>query len=214
MNGRNDVRVVYRDLIRDAIYEQVVNGELKPGDRITELEWAKIFNTSQAPVREAIRDLEAMGVVVSIPFKGAFVREMTVKDLKDIHQIRIGLEGVALKNAILKASDQDIENVKSIFCLMTEYAKNGQKEEFIKEDIHFHEKIVELADTTELMKMWKMCNVELWTAFNVQMSQSDLVKFAVSHKEILDVLEKRQTRRAFEVMDEHFTEVTTEIYEG
>ena len=76
-------RKVFKDLIRDAIYEAIVNEELKPGDRIVEMEWAERFSASQAPVREAIRDLEAMGIVVSIPFKGSFVREMTEQQIED-----------------------------------------------------------------------------------------------------------------------------------
>ncbi|MBM4761216.1 GntR family transcriptional regulator [Bacillus sp. B15-48] len=211
-NPKIQSRMVYRELIRNAIYDKIANGDLLPGARIIELEWAKEFSTSQAPVREALRDLESMGIIVSIPFKGTFVRQMTVKDLLDIHKVRSGLEGVALKNAILKATDQDINEMSAILNKMKEHTKRGEWEEFIEEDIHFHRRIVELADTTELMKMWNLCNIKLWTKFNVKISNANLIKFANSHEVIYEVLKNRQIERAFDVMEHHFEEMVEDSF--
>lgn len=210
MNVKIETRLVYKDIIRDAIYEAIVQGQLLPGERIKELDWAKAYGASQAPVREAIRDLEARGVVVAIPFKGAFVREMTVKDLKDIHKIRAGIEGIALKAAIRKASEKDVESVRQILENMVWLASEGKNEEFMDEDIHFHQKIVELADMTELEKMWDMCNIRLWTAFNISASKTDTLYFAKTHWAIYDVLKERREEEAYTVMEKHFDDVLTE----
>ncbi|MBM4761219.1 GntR family transcriptional regulator [Bacillus sp. B15-48] len=212
-NPKSQSRLVYRELIKNTIYDKIVSGELGPGARIIELEWAKEFNTSQAPVREALRDLESMGIIVSVPFKGAFVREMTIKDLKDIHSVRSGLETVALKNAILKATDKEIDEVKEILDKVKEYARKGEWQAFVDENIKFHQRIVELADTTELLKMWKLCNIKLWTIFNVRKSRAELIKLADSHDVIYEVLKNRQIERCYEVMDHHFVEVVDEISE-
>lgn len=206
-------RLVYRDLIRESIYSQIVNGDLQPGEHIREMEWAKAFNTSQAPVREAIRDLESRGVVESIPFKGSFVRELTVKDLRDIHQVRAGLEGVALKNAIIKATDKDIEKLHQCLIRMKQYARSGEQKKFREEDVAFHKTIVQLADTTELMKMWNMCNVELWTAFNIISSATELIEFADSHDAIYEVLKNRDLTQAYSIMEAHFEEVLDNLVE-
>lgn len=212
MNAKAETRLVYKDIIRDAIYEDIVKGKLLPGERIKELDWAKAYGASQAPVREAIRDLEARGVVVAIPFKGAFVREMTVKDLKDIHKIRAGIEGIALKAAIQKASEEDIASVKKILENMVRLATRGSNEKFMDEDVHFHQKIIELADMTELEKMWEMCNIRLWTAFNISASKTDTIYFAKTHWVIYDVLEQRRENEAFAVMEKHFDDVLAENF--
>lgn len=206
-------RIVFKDLLKEAIYEDICNGTLKPGDHIVELEWSKKFEVSQAPVREAIRDLESQGVVVTIPFKGTFVRELTLKDLRDIHQIRSGLEGVALKNAILRSSDEEIASVKVLLDDMIAEAQAGNQKEFLEKDIGFHERIVELAKTTELERMWGLCNVRMWTVFTVTISKADMVEFAKSHEEIYEVLKNREKERAFEVMDRHFEDILSEATE-
>ena len=207
MQSVKKTRIVYKDLLKEAIYEEICNGTLKPGDHIVELEWSKRFEVSQAPVREAIRDLESQGVVVTIPFKGTFVREMTIKDLRDIHQIRSGLEGVALKNAIMKASDAEIESVNQVLNDMIAAAKEGDQEKFLDLDIRFHERIVEIAHTTELEKMWDLCNVRMWTIFTVAMSKTDMIVFAESHRPIYEVLKKREKEKAYMIMDRHFDDV-------
>ena len=76
-------RKVFREEIRNAIRDAIFAGELKPGDRIIETFWAKELGVSQGPVREAIRDLEAVGLVETVPFKGSRVRLMTEKDIQD-----------------------------------------------------------------------------------------------------------------------------------
>ena len=85
-------RKVFREEVRNAIREAIFAGQLKPGDRIIETFWAKELDVSQGPVREAIRDLEAVGLVETIPFKGSRVRSMTEKDIRDNYSVRICLE--------------------------------------------------------------------------------------------------------------------------
>src|SRR3954453_647287 len=86
-------RRVLREDIRDRLMEEILNGRLAPGDRIVETRVARQFGVSQAPVREALRDLELFGFVVSSPFRGAIVREIPVEELVQIYPIRAMLEG-------------------------------------------------------------------------------------------------------------------------
>ena len=70
-------RKVFREEIRTAIRDAIFAGTLKPGDRIIEIYWARELGVSQGPVREAIRDLEAQGLVETVPFKGSRVRTLS-----------------------------------------------------------------------------------------------------------------------------------------
>ena len=184
-------RKVFKDLIRDAIYDAIASKELKPGDRIIESDWAERLGSSQAPVREAIRDLEGRGVVESIPFKGAVVRSMNIDDLNDIHSIRAGLETVALTKYIREATDDDINKLKGLLDDMYEAAENGEVQLFIDKDIDFHESIVDFADMKDLKKMWDMCNIRLWTSYGTKYSKKDMMELANNHLPIYKKAEDR-----------------------
>src|SRR6185369_10116596 len=92
-------RRVLREEIRDQLIEDILNRRLSPGDRIVETRIAQRFGVSQAPVREALRDLELFGFVVTSPFRGAIVREISADDLLQLYPIRAVLEGLAAREA-------------------------------------------------------------------------------------------------------------------
>ena len=93
-------RPLCREEIEEALMEASISGELAPGERIVETRWAKELGVSQSPIREAIRELEMIGLVENIPYKGCIVRKLTRKDIIDTYQIRIALETMAIGEAI------------------------------------------------------------------------------------------------------------------
>jgi DNA-binding GntR family transcriptional regulator len=101
-------RKVFREEIRNSIREAIFKGELRPGDRIIETYWAKEMGVSQGPVREAIRDLEAMGLVETVPFKGSRVRSLTEKDIQDNYSVRICLESKSVRDVIGILTDEEM----------------------------------------------------------------------------------------------------------
>src|SRR3954451_12139476 len=89
-----------RDQVKDALAERILDGVYGPGDRIVEMRVAEEFGVSQAPVREALRELELLRLVVSEPFRGARVREVSAEELKEIYPVRAALEEVAARGAV------------------------------------------------------------------------------------------------------------------
>ena len=83
------------DRVRWTILERIMDGTYQPGERLKELTLAREFRVSQAPVREALRKLEAIGVVRSEPYRGARVRELSPTELRDAYQLRGILEQAA-----------------------------------------------------------------------------------------------------------------------
>jgi len=81
--------------IRDQLLERIMRGELAPGNRLIELKIAAEFSTSQAPVREALRELEAVGVIETLPNKGARVRTISNEELRELYEVRAQLESYA-----------------------------------------------------------------------------------------------------------------------
>ena len=87
--------------LKDKVYvyleNEIINNKLKSGDPIVETNVAKILNISRTPVREALKELESNGLVVSYQGKGTFVRQITTKDIEDIYNVRTQLELLALE---------------------------------------------------------------------------------------------------------------------
>ena len=107
-----DKRPLDRDEIKSALLDAITSGELKPGDRIVETRWAKELGVSQSPIREAIRELELIGLVESIPYKGCVVRQITKKDIADTYKVRIALESMAITDAIQKDDPELITTMR------------------------------------------------------------------------------------------------------
>src|SRR5271156_2758228 len=101
------MRRIDRSLRRDSMAErvkqellrQIMSGDLPPGARLVELRIAEGLNTSQGPVREALRELEAMELVRTEPYKGSHVREVTPKDIREAYVVRTSLEELAARLA-------------------------------------------------------------------------------------------------------------------
>src|SRR5919198_2184926 len=92
-------RSVLRDQIKDVIVERILDGVYGPGDRIVEIRVAEELGVSQAPVREALRELELLRLVVSEPFRGVRVRAVSADELREIYPVRAALEEVAARSA-------------------------------------------------------------------------------------------------------------------
>ena len=84
-----------RDVVFQTLRQAILKGELKPGERLMEIQLAQKLGVSRTPVREAIRKLELEGLVLMIPRKGAEVAEITIKDLEDVLEVRAALEELA-----------------------------------------------------------------------------------------------------------------------
>ena len=86
-----------RDVVFNTLRQAILRGELKPGERLMEIQLANKLGVSRTPIREAIRKLELEGLVLMIPRKGAEVAEITEKNLRDVLEVRCALEELAVQ---------------------------------------------------------------------------------------------------------------------
>ena len=99
MSEQSLTRTVYREQIKEVLLERILDGVYPPGERIVETRVAREFGVSQGPVREALRELESLRLVVSEPFVGVRVRAVSPEELGEIYPVRSGLEEVAARTA-------------------------------------------------------------------------------------------------------------------
>ena len=96
-----DAYLPLRDVVFNTLREAILKGDLKPGERLMELQLASKLGVSRTPIREAIRMLEQEGLAVTMPRRGAEVAKMTLKDMEDVLEIRDALDELAVRLALL-----------------------------------------------------------------------------------------------------------------
>ena len=142
-----------RDVVFENLREAIVEGRLKPGQRLMEVQLAEQLGVSRTPVREAIRKLELEGLVVMLPRKGAYVANMSLKDLIDVLEIRASLEGLAASLAAERTTDEDIKKLESIVEEFKDGINESNVEALLRKDVEFHECIFKAANNKKLEKM-------------------------------------------------------------
>ena len=102
------------DRIRETLAQRIYDGELAPGDRLIELDIAREFDTSQTPVREALRELETLRLVESVPYRGTRVRGISDREMTEAYTVRGALEQLAgeLAAAHLKNDPNAIASIR------------------------------------------------------------------------------------------------------
>lgn len=149
-----------RDLLSDQAYSKlrqaIVTGELAQGERLVELEIARRFSVSQAPVREAIRRLAHEGLATYFPRRGTYVTEVSVKDADDARVVRGVIERLSAQ--ILTGALPDDVDERLLECIRKMDAALAEQhfEVFRELDIEFHRTVCEATGNTFLPKVWQL----------------------------------------------------------
>lgn len=202
-------RKVFREEIRSAIREAIFAGELRPGDRIIETYWARELGVSQGPVREAIRDLEAQGLVETVPFKGSRVRTLTEKDIRDNYGVRMCLESKSIRDVITQLSDGDLaalaERLQEILEEMDGCAGRGDLRHFTECDAAFHRAVINASGNQVLLRLWEQCNMRNWSSVSALTDAESLKQLQQGHQRLLREIADRDLKAATATIEEHLT---------
>lgn len=180
-------RTVLREQVKDVLLQRIVRGELQPGERLVETRIAQELGTSQAPVREALRDLELLRLVESEPFRGARVRAFREQELVEIYPVRAVLEELAAKEAASRL-DGDVSALEAEVEEMRGAAKSGDLHALVQHDFAFHRRIVEAAGNAVLLQSWKALGVEGRITLTIYGTQVEPGEAAELHVPILEAI--------------------------
>ena len=132
------------------IRENILNGVYKENEELREIALAKEIGVSRTPVREALRQLELEGLVNIIPNKGAYVTGITLRDVRDIYEMRASLEGLCAMKATENIDDEIVNELESIVELSEFYCAKGKIDKVLELDNQFHQQIYEAANSKML----------------------------------------------------------------
>jgi len=183
------------DAAREEILRRILDGEIQPGERIIELRLAQELGTSQAPVREALRALEVLGVVECSRNRGARARLLDSRELAEISDVRAEIEGYAASLAT-KRLKGDTAELETHLAAMLNAAGTADVRRFAEANHRFHRHIVETAGNATLFQIWIQLDVKVHTVMNVLRSHKDLRDVALSHQPVIDAIRARDARAA------------------
>lgn len=142
-----------RDVIFDTLREAIIVGELKPGERLMEVQLAEKMGVSRTPVREAIRKLELEGLVEMLPRKGAHVADLSVKDIMDVLEVRATLDGLASSLSASRINDDEIKELRHLLDQFISHVEKGNLQGSIKKDVEFHDVIYRSSRNEKLIQI-------------------------------------------------------------
>jgi DNA-binding GntR family transcriptional regulator len=179
-----------REQILGVLLDGLISGRWQPGDRIVERQVATDLNVSQAPVREALRDLEALRLVSSEPNKGARVRDIGPADLREMYPVRAALEALAASIAVDKLGG-DVTALQRHADEIGKAAELGDVGMQVRAGVAFHREIVASAGNGVLLAVWESLGIEVWTNLSIRLLRSELHDNVDDHGAIIEAFARR-----------------------
>ena len=198
--------------VKEWILDQIFRGEIKPDERIIEAQVAKQLGVSHAPVREALRGLESLGVVDIRPFSGARVHRQTHQEIIDAYTVRTELESLAVRLAVERKSD--FSALPILLGDMYYAAANNDLRGLAEADTKFHEAIVEATGTVELYRVWKGMQPRLRAYITLVTRGSDPHWTVSLHPPILEALMRGDADSAVSALAKHFDDARQRLEFG
>jgi DNA-binding GntR family transcriptional regulator len=195
-------RTMLRDQIKEVLLARILEGEYAPGQRIVELQLATEFGVSQAPVREALRELEALRLIVSEPHRGARVREVTTRELAEVYPVRAALEEEAARAAAVRLGGE-VRALEAEYRAMRAAADRDDAHALVTHDVRFHRVIVEGSGNQTLVDLWSSLRVESRTVITMVKDHPDLHDVAEMHRPLIDAFRTGDGARCGRMLRTH-----------
>lgn len=195
-------RAVLWEQITELLTSRIINGHYQPGERLVETRIATEVGTSQAPVREALRELENMGLVTHEPFRGTRVRDQQPREFLAVFPVREALETLAVRLALPYLAE-DPSPLHRRLDGMRAAARAGDSHAFFGNDAGFHTAIVEAARNSWLTDAYRAIAIDQHVFVMITRLKLDLVEVAESHVPMVQALEAGKLGRAVHEVRAH-----------
>ena len=187
------------ELVADNLREAILAGTLRPGQRVSDAEIAAQMGTSRSPVRDALRQLEKDGLVVSAPNRGAIVRRLTEVDIRQLNTIRGMLEGLAAAWACEHITDMDILVLEGL-CREMEKAlpvrTSAERLRLQRPIEEFHRRLVAAARAPMLEEILSSIWMQIRMAMAAANRNPRVSELVHEHEELIDALKRRDAAAA------------------
>jgi DNA-binding GntR family transcriptional regulator len=193
-----------QELVLDALRGAILTGVIEPGARLRQEELADLFGTSRIPVREALRALEYEGLVSSEPHRGFMVTSLDADDIDEVYELRILLEGEAVRLAIPLMTDEDVADLDALFQEMQ--AASGPDAQLAAREL-FYTRLYSISGRPRLVGLITRLRQEVARALR----WSTIQHSAAVHESFWEAIREGDADRAVAHLDGHYRRVASLI---
>lgn len=202
------------DKLAHVLRENIVSGNIQPREKISENQLAKALNVSRPPIREAFRVLATEGLITLVPRKGAFVSELSIREVKEIYEMKSMMESFATRLAIPVLDEDEISKIDRILNLMEDNIEKDNFEEIQRLNIDFHQRIVEMSKNQKLVQFYQSIILPIRRYQRLGLSAPSSWKISLTeHRNILKAIRARNIELAERLTREHTMTATLRVVE-
>lgn len=212
------LRLKNKGSLARAAYEQtkeaIIYAKFKPGDSLSENMLASVLGMSRTPVREALKELAREDLVEILPGRGVFVKDISLKELKDIYEMRAVLECLAVKTAIVNIRDDEITGMKKAWVSVLDHNRQEKVawEQISNLDNMFHRMIIDKSDNVSLREIMGLVNQKILRyQFLSAQALGDVEDTVRQHLDIIELIEARDAEKLVPVLALHIEEAARNV---
>ncbi len=201
--------------VADKIREKILRGELREGEQLRQKALAEEFQVSQIPVREALRQLEAEGLVTIILHHGAVVSSLSPEEIEELFEIRAVLECAILRHAIPRLTDEDLARAERILGEYERALDEADSERWGELHWHFHSTLYGAARRPRFMSLIQTTNVnaDRYIRLHIRFSLEMHRQVKQEHRLLLEYCRARDIRAATQLLERHILNAGSELKE-
>jgi DNA-binding GntR family transcriptional regulator len=206
-------RTCMRDHIRDVLVARILDGTYAAGTQLKELSLAREFNVSQAPIREALRELEGSGLVTSERYRGTRVRGADFEEMRESYELRATLESRAVELA-LPCSSEVLAELANCLREMTDANSRSDSERYITEALKFHRHLIVASRNRTFVAVWDSLHWDVRGRIAVERIArrgEDFTPIIGLHEELLQRIREGSAREAAALVRDIFTRVSASL---
>jgi DNA-binding GntR family transcriptional regulator len=189
----------------DALRAAIVEGRLRPGDRLKEVELAEQLGISRAPVREALRQLEHEGLVASLPYRATEVLGVSQEEIAEVLvPIRLTIESFAFRKAMPLLTQSDFVALARIVEAMRAAGARGDVNALAEDDVRFHDLVIERSGQPHCLQIWRSIEPRVRVYFRRDApAHRRAQELAEEHEELLQALAAGDEARLNDTLTRH-----------
>jgi DNA-binding GntR family transcriptional regulator len=202
-HGTFDHRTLWQR-VHDHLRDEIISGSLIPGTELHELDLASSFGVSRGPIREALGRLATEGLVTIRPRRGAVVRALSSEEFIEAYQVREALEMMAVRLAVPKLTDDDLDVMEKLVDEMAELAESGDVQAFFAANTAFHQRFFEASGNGMLAGLYRQLRgqIDRHRLRSLEL-RGELARSVAEHRAILSAAGAGDVEQAVSLASEH-----------
>lgn len=203
-----------REIVFEHLREAIVKGKLRPGERLMEMQLADDMGVSRTPVREAIRKLELEGLVIMVPRRGAYVADLSIKDVAETFEIRSALEALAAGLAAERITAEESEEMERILVRISSAVEAGDFKQTVDLDEQYHNLLYRASHNDRLMQILSNLREQIQRFRVTTLAMPGRVRGVLQeHRNIAEAISERNAELAHQLALEHIENAENALME-